>query len=111
MTHYLARRLLSAGLAFLAVTVLTFVLFFVVPSDPARLFAPADDPDAVLRMRHTLALDHPLYVQYLQDLKRLVVEHSLGYSFRTRQDVGDAIAAAAPVTFALVAGGVLITVI
>src|SRR3954454_5079475 len=98
MTHYMARRLLSAGLAFLAVTLLTFVMFFVVPSDPARLFAPSDDPDAVLRMRHTLALDHPIYVQYLQDLKRLICEHWLGYSVRARQDVGYAITNAAPVS-------------
>jgi ABC-type dipeptide/oligopeptide/nickel transport system permease component len=49
MAHYLARRLLWAGLTFIAVTVLTFVLFFVVPSDPARLFAPSDDPDATIR--------------------------------------------------------------
>src|ERR1700748_3254715 len=111
MAHYLARRLLWAGLTFIAVTALTFVLFFVVPPDPARLFAPSDDPDAVLRMRHTLALDHPIYVQYLQDLKRLIVEHSPGYSFRTRQNVGDAIAAAAPVSLALVAGGMLIAVV
>jgi peptide/nickel transport system permease protein len=62
-------------------------------------------------MRHTLALDHPIYIQYLQDLKRLVVEHSLGYSFRTRQDVGTAIAGAAPVSIALVAGGILIATI
>jgi peptide/nickel transport system permease protein len=111
MAHYLARRLFSAGLAFIAVTVLTFVLFFVVPSDPARLFAPSDDPDAVLRMRHVLSLDHPLYVQYLQDLKRLIVDHSLGYSYRTRQNVGDAIATAAPVTAALVFGGLAIAAI
>jgi peptide/nickel transport system permease protein len=111
MAHYLARRLVWAGITFIAITLLTFVLFFVVPSDPARLFAAADDPDSVLRMRHTLALDHPIYVQYLQDLKRLVVQHSLGYSFRTRQDVGDAIAGAAPVSVALVAGGVVIAMI
>jgi peptide/nickel transport system permease protein len=111
MAHYLARRLFWAGMTFMAITLLMFVLFFVVPSDPARLFAPSDDPDSVLRMRHTLALDHPLYVQYLQDLKRLLVDHSLGYSFRTRQDVGNAIAGAAPVSIALVAGGMLIATI
>src|SRR4051794_36933910 len=111
MARYLTRRLFWAGMTFIAITLFTFVMFFVVPSDPARLFAASDDPDSVLRMRHTLALDHPIYIQYLQDLKRLVVEHSLGYSFRTRQDVGTAIAGAAPVSIALVAGGILIATI
>jgi peptide/nickel transport system permease protein len=111
MARYLTRRLFWAGMTFIAITLLTFVMFFVVPSDPARLFAPSDDPDTILRMRHTLALDHPIYIQYLQDLKRLIVEHSLGYSFRTRQDVGDAIASAAPVSIALVAGGLIIATV
>jgi peptide/nickel transport system permease protein len=108
MAHYLARRLLWSAFAFFVVTVLTFILFFVVPSDPARLFAPSDDPDTIVRMRHTLALDHPLYVQYLSEMKRLLVDHSLGYSFRTRQSVGEALQRAAPVTMALVLGGVLL---
>src|SRR4051794_25049485 len=106
MTRYLVRRLFWAAVSFFVVTVLTFILFFVVPSDPARVFAATDSPDSVVRMRHFLALDHPLYVQYLREMRRLLIEHSLGYSFRTRQNVGDAIGGAAPVTLALVIGGV-----
>src|SRR4051812_11615984 len=105
MTRYLVRRLFWAAVSFFVVTVLTFILFFVVPSDPARVFAATDSPDSVVRMRHFLALDHPLYVQYLREMRRLLIEHSLGYSFRTRQNVGDAIGGAAPVTLALVIGG------
>ena len=40
-------------------------------------------------------------IQYLNYLKRLVVDQSLGFSFATRQDVNDIVFAAAPVTASL----------
>ena len=39
MFQFLVRRLLWAIVLFLAVTVVTYVIFFVTPSDPARLAA------------------------------------------------------------------------
>ena len=39
MFRYLIRRLLWAIVLFLAVTVVTYVIFFLVPANPARLAA------------------------------------------------------------------------
>ena len=50
-------------------------------------------------------------IQYLNYLKRLVVDQSLGFSFATRQDVNDIVFAAAPVTASLVFGGAILWMI
>ena len=109
MFRYLIRRLLWAGVLFIAVTIVTYVIFFIIPADPARLAAgQRATPDQIVRARHFLGLDRPVPVQYALFLKRLVLEHSLGHSFTNRQDVNKVVLTAAPVTASLVFGGVIL---
>jgi peptide/nickel transport system permease protein len=109
MFRYLIRRLLWAVVLFIAVTVVTFVIFFITPSDPARLVAGRGATEAdIERARQFIGLDDPVPIQYLNYLKRLVVDQSLGFSFATRQDVNDIVFAAAPVTASLVFGGAIL---
>ena len=112
MFRYLIRRLLWAVVLFLAVTIVTFVIFFITPSDPARLVAGrgATEQD-IERARKFIGLDDPVPIQYLNYLKRLVFDQSLGFSFATRQDVNDIVFAAAPVTASLVFGGAILWMI
>src|SRR5262245_8457236 len=109
MFRYLIRRLLWAVVLFIAVTIVTFVIFFITPSDPAKLVAGrgATEQD-IERARKFIGLDDPVPIQYLNYLKRLVVDQSLGFSFATRQDVNDIVFAAAPVTASLVFGGAIL---
>ena len=52
MFRYLVRRILWAVVLFIAVTMVSFVIFFIVPVEPARLIAgPQAPPDAVERAR------------------------------------------------------------
>jgi peptide/nickel transport system permease protein len=109
MIQYIVRRLLWACVLFVAVTMVTYVIFFIIPSDPAELAAgrsarPAD----IARVRHYLGLDRSVPVQYGLFLKRLVINHSLGRSFANRRDVNTMIGEAAPVTASLVFGGVIL---
>ena len=98
-----------AAVLLLAVTFVSFVIFFLVPANPARLMAGNQaTPEHVERIEKLLGLDDPVPVQYARFLKQLVVDQSLGRSFATRQDVNDIIKAAAPVTASLVVGGVVI---
>jgi peptide/nickel transport system permease protein len=107
--RYLIRRLLWAGVLFIAVTVVTYVIFFIIPADPARLaVGQRATPAEVARARHFLGLDKPVPVQYLLFMRRLVLHHSLGRSFTNRQDVNHVILTAAPVTASLVLGGVIL---
>jgi peptide/nickel transport system permease protein len=106
--RYLIRRILWAMVLFLAVTVVTYVIFFIIPANPAQLAAgKAATNEKIKEVEHFLGLDQPVYVQYWRFLKRLVIHQSLGTSFATRQDVNDIVLRAAPVTASLVFGGVI----
>ena len=109
MGRYVVRRLLWAVVLFVAVTMITYVIFFVIPADPAVLAAgrsarPAD----VARVRHYLGLDHSVPYQYGLFLKRLIVDQSLGRSFVNRRAVNSMVGQAAPVTASLVFGGAIL---
>jgi peptide/nickel transport system permease protein len=63
MYRYLIRRLLWAGVLFLSVTIVSYIIFFLVPAEPARLMAgPPAPPDQVARIRKQMGLDDPVYV-------------------------------------------------
>jgi peptide/nickel transport system permease protein len=118
MYRYLIRRLFWAGVMFLAVTVVSYIIFFLVPAEPARLICGAQcPPDQVERVRKEVGLDDPVYVQYTRflgglmplDLSPLHLKvPSLGNSYATRQEVNDIIKSAAPVTASLVIGGAIL---
>ena len=108
MIRYIIRRLLWAVVLFIAITLLTYVIFFMIPADPARkACGQLVTPACVKQARKNLGLDKPVYVQYGRFLKRVVVDRSLGHSFANRQDVNTIIARAAPVTASLVFGGAI----
>jgi len=94
---------------FVAVTFITYVIFFVAPNDPAKLAAgKAATPEQVKQVAQYLNLDEPVWKQYGLWMKQLVFEQSLGRSFVNREDVNDIIIRAAPVTASLVFGGAIL---
>jgi peptide/nickel transport system permease protein len=109
MFRYLIRRFLWAWVLFLAVTLVTYVIFFLVPASPARLAAgQSATPERVREVEKFLGLDQPVYVQYWRFLKRLVIDRSLGESFINRQSVNGEILRAAPITASLVFGAMIL---
>ena len=109
MVQYILRRLLWAIFLFAAVTVVTYVIFFVTPADPARLAAgQGATPAEVERVADRLHLNDPLWKQYGIFVKELVVHQSLGESFVNRRDVTEVVLQAAPVTASLVFGGAVL---
>jgi peptide/nickel transport system permease protein len=118
--RYLVRRILWAFVLFIAVTLVSYIIFFLVPAEPARLVAgPQAPPEQVERARKFLHLDEPVWQQYLRFLGSLspvgfegarpgLKEPSLGRSFATRQEVNHIVKAAAPVTISLVIGGAIL---
>ena len=108
MFQYLTKRLLWAIALIVAVTFVTYIIFFLVPVNPARQAAgQAATPDKVKEVEEFLGLDQPVYIQYLKFMQRLVFDGSLGYSFVTRDSVNDEIYRAAPVTASLVFGAII----
>jgi peptide/nickel transport system permease protein len=89
--RYIIRRLLQAIPVFIGVTLITFILFFIAPGDPARLIAgQRADTETLARIRSTWGLDKPLPIQYLLFLGR-IVRLDFGRSFKTNIPVIESI--------------------
>ena len=109
MTRYIIRRLLWAVVLFLAVTVVTFVIFFVIPVNPAAMVAGKAATPLEIKRVTARALPRPADLpQYWHFIKTLVWDRSLGYSYGNRQAVNSIISQAAPRTAALVVGGAIL---
>jgi peptide/nickel transport system permease protein len=92
---------------FLAVTVVTFIIFFVIPSEDDQ--ASLGRGGAEVDVRTTVQIDGPIYEEYAEFLRKIVTQGSLGDSWVLRgQEVNDILVRAAPVTLSLVIGGALL---
>jgi peptide/nickel transport system permease protein len=110
MWRYLIRRILWAIVLFIVVTFVTFVIFFMGPSNPARTVCGGEHAtgSCITQATKKLGLDQPIYEQYWRFLKQLVVHGSLGTSFIQNESVNHIVAQAAPVTASLVFGGAIL---
>ena len=106
MLAYLVRRVAWSCVLFLAITMVTFVLFFVLPISNAQFVRRTEFGSN--DFKRALAIDGPIYQEYGQFLGRIVRHGSLGSSFDNRDDVNAIIVQAAPVTFSLVVGGAIV---
>jgi peptide/nickel transport system permease protein len=101
--------MLWACLLFVVITLVTYVIFFIIPANPAKLSCGQRATELCIKSAEkTLGLDKPVYVQYGKFLERLVIHQNLGKSFTTRQSVNKIVANAAPVTASLVFGGAIL---
>lgn len=94
MGRYIIRRFLFAILVVLIITLIAFLIFYVMPpTDPARRFAGRQPtPELLAEVERQLGLDKPLMVQYGIFVKRLFLGDQygwpgLGFSFNTRSAV------------------------
>ena len=106
MTAYVLRRLLQAVVILLGVSLLTFLLLFALPADPARMIAGRSATvETVARIRSELGLDRPLAVQYARYLGRLA-HGDLGRSYAQKVAVADLLRSRLAATFFLMVGGI-----
>ena len=109
MSQFLIRRIFWAFFLFIAATLVTYVMFFVIPSDPAEISAgKASTPEIVNHIRHMLHLDQPVYKQYWLFLWNLVRHGYFGFSFVNGTPVREILVREVPVTAAVVFGGVIV---
>ena len=127
MFAYLVRRVLGMAVLLFLLSVTVFVLFNLLPGDPARLTCGrACTPAIIAANRHRLGLDQPVLTQYTnfvkgiffgrtfsQDSPQPIVCNApcLGYSYNRHEQVLQAIATAAPVTFWLAIGAFIIWIV
>ncbi len=95
MLSFVIRRILQTIPTVLAVVLVVFVLFSVVPGSIASSLSDdgrgAADPAVVERMKKQLGLDEPVYVRFASYVGKLAMG-DLGTSFRTREPVTTMIA-------------------
>jgi peptide/nickel transport system permease protein len=113
---FLLRRVLLAALTLFAVSVLTFLMFFALPRDPATAMCPKNcDAARLERVRAELGLDDPKTVQYLNYMRGIVTGRDLGssqgghcaapclgYSYVNGEPVTTTFARVIPVTLSIV---------
>jgi peptide/nickel transport system permease protein len=105
---YILRRLVWGVAVLIAVGIVTFVLIYILPADPARVIAgPRASADAVARIAHQLGLDQPLPVQLATYLGH-ALSGDLGHSFSQNQDVLPLILSRFPATLQLALAGLFV---
>jgi peptide/nickel transport system permease protein len=115
MGRYILRRLLWTIAVVLVVTLVTFVIFYVLPSgDPALRFAGKEPtPQVLAQVRQDLGLNHNVVIQYLLYLKRLVFGDrygwpGLGFSYSTGAAIAPQLWQRALITIQLVLGAAVL---
>jgi peptide/nickel transport system permease protein len=108
MARFVARRLVGAVLVLFAVSVLTFLIFNVVPnSDPARRLAGRNpDPQLIESINEEWGFNDPLPQQYLTMMKKIFTGELISYE--GREPVNDRIVEGIPATFSLCIGAAVI---
>ena len=86
MSRYIARRLLQAIPLLLLVSVCVFGMLHLVPGGPMGVYGknPNLTAEGLARLRASLGLDQPLYIQYLRWLGK-AIRGDFGYSYDTRR--------------------------
>src|SRR5258708_1550682 len=103
MQRYFLRRALLSIPTIFGITVLIFLAMRVLPGDPIAAMSTEGQGIYVLTQdqldaaRHSLGLDQPLYVQYIQWMGD-VASGNLGQSFWTSEHISDLILRRAPIT-------------
>jgi peptide/nickel transport system permease protein len=118
MAAYILRRLGWAVIVLLAVTLITYFIFYKLPpGDPAlRFVGKQPTPQSIALVRHNLGLDRPFYVQYGKFVKAIVLGDKfgwpgLGYSYDSSVPIRQKIIEKAPRTLSLIGGAAILWLI
>jgi peptide/nickel transport system permease protein len=117
MLRYIVRRLLWVVVLLFAISILSFLMFFLLPGDPAAQAVPKGaTPETLALISHRMGLDLPVWKQYLNFLHGpdlvgaghasgvLNWPPNLGWSFRNQEPVLNTILDRLPVTASLTIG-------
>lgn len=110
MLSFVIRRLLQTIPTVLAVVLMIFALFSVVPGSIVSSMSDDADPQVELRMKKQLGLDDPVYVRFGAYIAKLATG-DFGTSFRTREPVTAMIAKRAWPTLQLICAAMAFAVL
>jgi peptide/nickel transport system permease protein len=125
MLRFAIKKVLLAASTLVAVSVLTFGLFFAAPTNPAELMCgnrKTCSPEQQQMIERRMGLDRPIVNQYADFMKGTVTGRTfgegdaarecpapcLGYSFRNDEPVMDIVGRTLPVTLSIVSGAAVV---
>lgn len=109
--EFILRRLVTSIFVLLGVSVITFFIARVVPTDAAALYiGPKARPEEIERVRIQLGLDKPLPVQYGIYMNELLHD-DLGNSISTKRPITQELADRLPATMELLLAGMFLAVL
>jgi peptide/nickel transport system permease protein len=109
--EYVLRRLVMAVFVLVSVSILTFFIARVVPSDPAAAWVgPHPTQEQIEKARELLGLDRPLHEQYFRYVSG-VLHADLGNSIITHQSIVADLRVYLPATLELVFASLLIAIV
>src|SRR5438874_5011898 len=118
MGRYVIRRLIWVVFVLLAITAITYIIFFVMPpTDPAVNFAGKQPtPEAIAEVKKQFGLDKPVYEQYGLFVKHIFLGDQwgwpgLGVSFNTRSALKPIILQRMTITAQLALGVALVWIL
>jgi peptide/nickel transport system permease protein len=129
MVRFVVKRVLLAVLTLFVISVVTFLLFFAVPTNAAEVMcgeAKACDAAKIAQIERRLGLDQPIQDQYANYMKGIFVGRTygagapdalrcdapcLGYSFFYNDPVRDVLARTLPVTVSIVLGALAVQLV
>jgi ABC-type dipeptide/oligopeptide/nickel transport system permease component len=110
VTRFIARRLAGSAAVLLGLSLITFALARLVPSNPAAVYiGPKARPEEIARVAHQLGLDQPLPIQYLVYMRSMLTG-DWGISIGSKQPVLDEILARLPATLELIFAAMVIAI-
>lgn len=111
MLGYVLRRLVESALILLGISLVTFILLYLVPADPARQIAGRSaTAQTVENIRDQLGLNDPFFVQYGRYLWNLA-QGDLGRSYLQRAEVSELIASRLPASLLLMISAIVLELI
>jgi peptide/nickel transport system permease protein len=125
MHRFLIKKSLLSVTTLLAISVITFALFFLMPSNPAEVMCGNRQrcgPEQLAQIEQRMGLDQPAYIQYGQFMKGVFVGRTfgegetardcpapcLGFSFRNDEPVTAILGRTLPVTLSIVFGAAVV---
>lgn len=111
MLTTIVKRLLQMIPMLVIISIISFALIKLAPGDPINSFVTPDmNPADVERIRQSLGLDQPIYMQYFHWLVNLC-QGNLGYSIINSQPVLEQIIERIPATLGLMGTSLLLTLL
>ena len=109
---YLATKVLAALISLVAVVVIAFILFSIIPSNPVRTLTQGRPVSAeeLATLRRQLGIGEPIYTQFWHFLDNLL-HLRLGYSYQFRESVSSLIGQRIGPTMLLMGTSTLISIV